>query len=70
MLKINNLQVDNGYNNTRKKKKEKSNKKTDMWKLYDTEINNEKNEAIECLYSKSVNDTICEICESDLQINM
>ena len=69
MLKINNLQVDNGYNNTRKKKKEKSNKKTDMWKLYDTEINNEKNEAIECLYSKSVNDTICEICESDLQIN-
>ncbi len=69
MLKINNLQVDNGYNNTRKKKKDKSNKKTDMWKLYDTEINSEKNEEIECLYSKSVNDTICEICESDLQIN-
>ena len=70
MLKINNLHTNNvNYNSTRKKKKDKYEKRTDMWKLYDTEINNYKEQDIECLYSNTKKDDICEVCECDLKLN-
>ena len=39
MLTINNLVSDTNYT---RKKKEKNNKKIDIWKLYDSEINGKK----------------------------
>ena len=66
MLASNNFQYQT--NSTRKLKK-KSNKKLDVWKLYDAEINSEKND-IELLYSKqTTNNNICELCDSVLILN-
>ena len=50
MLLSNNLQLDN-YNTTRKKRRDKKINKQELWNLYDTEINGEKNKEISCLYS-------------------
>ena len=66
MLTINNLVSDT--NHTRKKK-EKNNKKIDIWKLYDSEINGKKKE-IELLYSNEPsNNNICELCNCILILN-
>ena len=69
MLEMNNLQQGNTFNNTKKKKKDKNYKKTEIWKLYDNEIIDENKKKVECLYSKNINDIICEVCESELQIH-
>ena len=70
MLLSNNLQLDN-YNTTRKKRRDKKINKQELWNLYDTEINGEKNKEIECLYSKTTtrDQNICEICSSNLELN-
>lgn len=66
-LQANNILISNGT--TRKKKQDTSHKKINLWKLFDQEINYSQNENMECLYSNNINDNICELCKSDLQIN-
>ena len=57
MIEYSNLQPEIAcYNNTRKKRRDKKDKKTDLWKLYDNEIENENKKDIECLYSNTTNE--------------
>ena len=70
MIEYNNLQPDIAcYNNTRKKRRDKNDKKTDLWKLYDNEIENENKKEIECLYSNTTNENQCELCDFPLELN-
>ena len=70
MIEYNNLQPEIAcYNNTSKKRRDKNDKKTDLWKLYDNEIENENKKDIECLYSNTTNENQCELCDFPLELN-
>ena len=49
-----------------KKKRDKTQNKTELWNIFDTEINPEKNKPLECIYRKCQNRETCDRCNFNL----